>query len=150
MIAGGNGPLWADALIREAGEHFHFLVKDHGFRQVNHIERWYANVQFQGERLTLCLTHGNREADFSAEIKYSQFPRKNPKALWLVFEALGLSRGPLAMETQVDEDRLRALVASTAELVARHWDLIDRNPSVELIREVERIGDRYARRVRKH
>jgi hypothetical protein len=149
MIAGGDGSLWPDALIRAAGEPFHFLVKDHGFRQVDHIDRWHANVQSQGERWTLYLTHGNREADFYATIKYGRFPRKNPKALWSVFEALGISRGPIAMESQVDEARLRALVASTAGLVARPWDLLDRNPTVELIGEVERIGDRSARRVRK-
>ena len=132
-----------------AAKSIDFLVRDHGFRQVNHIDRWHANVQFQGERLTLSLTHGNREADFYAEIKYGKFPRKNPKALWLVFEALGISHGPLAMEILVDEDRLRTLVATTAELVASHWEIIDRDPTRELFREIEKIADRYARRVRR-
>src|SRR4051794_8769112 len=84
MNTGGKASLWPDALIREAGEHFQFLVKDHGFRQVDHIDRWQVNVEFRGERLTLSLTHGDREADFYAEIKYAKFPRKNPRALWSV------------------------------------------------------------------
>jgi len=141
--------MWSDTLIREAVKHFRFLVTDHGFREVHEVAEWHARVEFQGERLALALTHGNREADFYAEIKYRKFPRKNAKVLWSVLEALGISHGPIAMETFVDEDRLRTLVAMTAELVASHWGALDREPTRELFREIEKIEDRYARRVRK-
>src|SRR3954451_18268411 len=102
---------WSDALIREASEHFRFLVTEHGFRQVNRIDRWHAHVEFHGDCLSLFLRHGGREFEFVAEIEYAKFPRKNPVVLWLVLEALGISRGSIAMEAGVDEDRLRHLVA---------------------------------------
>jgi hypothetical protein len=124
-------------------------VTDRGFRQVQDVDEWHARVEFQGERLTLSFTHGNREFDFFAEIKYRKFPRKNPKVLWTVLEALGVSRGPIAIETLVDEDRLRTLVETTAGLVARHWEIIDRDPTRELFREVEKIENRHARQIRK-
>jgi hypothetical protein len=145
MVARRSGSPWSDALIREASERFRFLVTDHGFRQVNYRDAWQARVEFRGDRLSLSLTHGNREFDFYAEIKYAIFPRKNPVMLWLVLEALGISRGPTAVETEVDHDRLRLLVAPTAELIAENWDVISRDPTRELFREIKRIADRFAR-----
>lgn len=141
--------LWADALIREAKEHFAFLVTDHGFRQVNAIGRLYAETQFQGERLTLYLTCEDRDADFFTEIRYAKFPRKNPKVLWAVLEALGISQGPVVPETLVSDDHLRELVAATAEIVSRHWEVLSREPTRELMDDVEKILDRYSRKIRR-
>lgn len=141
--------LWPDTLIRLAGEQFGFLVREHGFRQVNAVGHWYVETRFEGEPLTLSLTYGNKEADFFAEIAYAKFPRKNPKALWAVLEALGIRQGPVASETFVNEERLRELVAATASLVSRHWEVISREPTKELMSEVEKILDRYSRRIRR-
>src|SRR4051812_46549427 len=112
---------WSDALIRGASESFRFLVTEHGFRQVDRIDRWHAFVEFQGDCPTLYLRHGGPEFEFVAEIKYAIFPRKNPVMLWLVLEALGIGRGSIASEAGVDEDRLRLLVASTAGRIAEDW-----------------------------
>ena len=144
-----SGFQWSDALIREASERFRSLVTDLGFVQENHLDEWSARVVYRGERLMLSLQHGGREFEFLAEIKYARFPRKNPVVLWLVLEALGISEGPVAMEAMVDEARLRTLVGETAELIAENWGVIDRDPTPELFREIKRIADRYARRVRR-
>jgi hypothetical protein len=138
-----------DPLFREAEAHLQFLLTDHGFRQVVQRGKSYATVEFQGERLTLYLTHADREFDFYAEIKYHRFPRKNPKFVWSVFEALGISRGPVAMGVMVGDDTLRTMIATLAELIKNHWEIIDRDPTEDLFREVKKIEDRYARSVRK-
>lgn len=149
MVQRRDGSWSADPLLREAGAQLQFLVTDHGFRQVVDCQKSYATVEFQGERLTLYLTYTDREFDFYAEIKYHKFPRKNPKMLCSVFEALGISEGPVAIGTMVDDETLHILIRTLAELIQRHWDVINRDPTQELFREVKRIEDRYARRVRK-
>lgn len=148
MVADRKGRGWSDVLIREATDAFRFLVEDHGFRQHNHAGEAYAQVEFQGDRLTLILTFEGREFEFHPEIKYHKFPRKNPKFLWTVCEALGISSGPIVTESMVGENRLRELVVETARLIADHWDVIDHDPSQELFEKVKKIEDRYARRVR--
>jgi hypothetical protein len=143
------GPRWADALTREASERFRSLVTDHGFAQEDRLDGWSARVVYRGDRFMLSLQHGGREFEFLAEIKYARLPRKDPVALWLVLEALGISEGPVAMGAMVDEARLRTLVGETAELIAENWGVIDRDPTPELFREIKRIADRLARRVRR-
>ena len=144
-----EGPRRSDALIREASKRFRSLVTDHGFVQETHLDGWTARVVYRGDRFMHSLQHGGREFEYFAEIKYSRFPRKNPVMLWLVLEALGISEGPVAMEAMVDEARLRTLVGETAELIAENWGVIDRDPTPELFREIKRIADRHARRVRR-
>ena len=137
-----------DPLIREASEKLRFLVAEHGFRQENDIGRWGTSVTFQGQIWTLYLFYGDREFDFLAEIKYHRFPRKNPKPLWAVFQALGIECPLEGPQTMVDEPRLCLLVAETAESIARHWEALSRVPTQELFRDVERVLDHYTRRVR--
>ena len=138
-----------NALIREASDKFRFLVAKHGFRQEDEIGRWGTRVTFHGDVWTLYLFYGNCELDFAAEIKYRRFPRKNPKPLWAMLEALGIACPALAPATMVDERRLRLLVAATAEAIALHRDALSRVPTPELFHHVERILDRYAQRVRR-
>jgi hypothetical protein len=134
-------------LIGEASEKLGFLVAEHGFRQEEEVARWGTTVTFHGEIWTLYLFYGNREFDFTAEIKYHRFPRKNPKLLWAVLEAMGID-GPLnGPQTMVDDACLSFLVAATAESIAQHWDALNRVPTQELFRNVERILDRCTRRV---
>lgn len=137
----------ADVLIPAATKRFRFLVADHGFRQENEVGRWGTTVKFHGEVWTLTLFYGEREFDFFAEIKYHAFPRRNPKPLWAVLEAMGLER-PDGPETRVSEARCRRLVAETAESVTRHWDALNRAPDQGLFHDIEEILDRASRRVR--
>ena len=65
------------ALIPEASEKFRFLVAEHGFRQKDDIVRWGTSVTFHGDLWSLYLFYGNRfygnrEFDFTAEIKYAR------------------------------------------------------------------------------
>ena len=136
------------ALIREAGEKFGFLVAEHGFRQEDDVGRWGTSVTFRGDLWSLYLFYGNPEFDFTAEIEYHRFPRKHPKPLWAVLEALGVDCPSMAPERMANEPHLHRLVAATAEAVAGHRDQLSRVPTPELFREVERVLDRHTRRVR--
>jgi hypothetical protein len=135
-------------LIPEASEKFRFLVAEHGFRQENDIAHWGTSVTFHGELWSLYLFYGNPEFDFIAEIKYHRFPRKNPRPLWAVLEAMGIDCPALAPETMTEARLLGRLVAATAEAITGHWDVLSRVPTLELFREVDRVLDRSARRVR--
>lgn len=138
-----------DALIREASKKFRYLTVEHGFREASEIKRWGTSIVFRGEVWSLFLFYGNRERDFLAEIKYHQFPRKNPKPLWAVFEAMGIDCPSVAPATMVDEPHLRKLVAATAKAIAQHWEALNSAASPEFFRDIERALDRYARRVRR-
>lgn len=137
-----------DALIREASKKFRYLTVEYGFRQASEIKSWGTSVVFHGEIWSLYLYYGNRELDFMAEIKYHRFPRKHPKPLWAVLEAMGIDCPSVASATMVDEPHLRKLVTATSKAIAQHREALDSAASPELFRDIERVLNRYARRVR--
>jgi len=139
-----------NALFREADEQLPFLVVDRGFRREDEIGRWGTTVTFHSDAWTLYLFYGEREFDFTAEIKYHQFPRKNPKPLCAVFEAMGINCPWGGPQTRVDDARLHLLIAGIAQSITQHWEALSRAPTVENFCQVARILDRDARRIRKH
>jgi hypothetical protein len=137
-----------EALTRVVAEECETLITTHGLRQRIEDSRWGGTVVLEGDLSSLELFYGNPEYDFTAGIRYRSHPRRSAMHLWAVLEALGVDPGPLRPIMQVDDAELRRQVRAAAELVSRHWEALDREPTEELRRAVGRIVDRYDRRVR--
>ena len=72
----------------------------------------------------------------------------DPRPLWAVLEALGACGSAPVAETMVDERRLSDLMTTVANSIVEHWNVLAGVPTVEVLQSIERILDRYDRRIR--
>ena len=146
-----SGPpgLPTDVLIQVVDEELRALIREHELREERAVARWGTTVTLHGPRWMLELFYGEREFLLTIDIRYEKFRRKNPVPLWAVLEALGVGRCGLGPATWVDDAELRRQLAALAEVMTRHGELLDQEPTKELFQEVSRILDRYARTIRK-
>jgi hypothetical protein len=135
--------------FRLADKRFSFLVHQHGFNRTDESHRWWAQVTFEGAPWSLFLYYGDRDFVFTADVILAGTRWSTPRPLWTVLEAYGAGGEAPVAESRVDDRRLSRLMTAAASAITKHWDVLSTPPTEETLRNIERILNRYARRIRR-